>query len=100
MNNPVKLWRRQERERKNLNQEGVIISWTRISIAPIRFQKDVPYVVVLVELVDGRRVYGQVASEHHQSVFIGMKVRSTLRRVGESDEKSVISYGIKFVPIS
>lgn len=44
-----------------LRGRGRIRAWTAIHVAPTRYQEEVPYTVVLVELEEGVRVMGRLA---------------------------------------
>jgi uncharacterized OB-fold protein len=101
MNNPIKSWRRQKKIRAELYKTGTVRSWTVISVGNAEMQKQAPYTVALVEMEDGNKVYGQIVDCSEEQVYEGMKVRSTLRvsSFGVTDE-DVITYGLKFVPVS
>ncbi len=101
MNNPVKSWRRQKQVRTELHKTGTVQSWTVIYVGNAEMQKQAPYTVALVEMEDGNKVYGQIVDCSEDQVHEGMKVRSTLRvySFGASDE-DVITYGLKFTPVS
>ncbi|OGK55753.1 hypothetical protein A3J15_03720 [Candidatus Roizmanbacteria bacterium RIFCSPLOWO2_02_FULL_38_10] len=98
MLSPVKIWRRQSHIRDNLGKTGKILTWTKIYIAAKPFKKNAPYFVAMVELVGGRRLYGQLVDFTDQEPKIGMKVMTILRKVRQPSDEGVISYGIKFKP--
>lgn len=100
MENAVKVWRRQQKNKQMLQKEGTIVTWTRIVVAPPAFANYTPYVVVLVELEDNKRVYGQLVDFDDADLKFGQKVKAILRRAKEVSSSDVIEYGIKFKPIS
>lgn len=98
MHNPVKNWRRQRELRHQLNKTGTIIAYTTIYVAKAEYQKQTPYTVVMAEMEDGTRVYGQLKGVAPDKVQQGMRVRSTLRSYSYGKtEEDVITYGLKFV---
>lgn len=99
MISPVKIWRNQQFIRKYLGQTGRIVSYTIIRIAPVGFEQQVPYPLVLVQLGKERKM-GQLVDWHEKHLKIGQKVEAVLRRVREPDAEGVIPYGIKFRPIN
>lgn len=98
MQSTVTLWRKQKKDKQLLGKQGVVESWTTIFVAPLRFQHDTPYTVVLVRLVSGELVYGQLVEFGEKDKRIGLPVKSILRRNGAVDEKDLIEYGVKFIP--
>jgi len=60
MKSPVTIWRKQKRDTPILGRKGKIVTWTKIMVAPPKFQAFTPYVVVLVELENKEKVYGQL----------------------------------------
>lgn len=95
---PVKVWRRQTELANTLGKTGKVITWTDIASAGEAFAEFAPFSVVLVEMEDGKRVFGQYVGEF-ESLKFGLKVRAILRRTRSSNHKDVIVYGIKFEQI-
>lgn len=98
MISPVKIWRRQKEIRSLLGKKGTILSWTKISVPGHEFKKYAPYPVVLVELTNGKRLYGQLVDYRETDLAIGKNVYSILRKVRQTNPDGVIAYGIKFRP--
>jgi uncharacterized OB-fold protein len=74
----------EEHEWRPATGAGVIYSFSVVHRAPLpEFQADVPYVVALIDLVDGVRMFANVLAEP-TSVRIGQRVKVTFRR--ETDE--------------
>jgi uncharacterized OB-fold protein len=99
MKSAVQIWRKQQQDKQSLHIKGTILSWTRILVAPPAFAHYTPYVVVLVELENNKKTYGQLVDYEEDQLTIGMHVVSTLRRMGDVGTEDVISYGIKFKPL-
>lgn len=85
-------------EEIKLRGEGEIYSFSVVHEAPAQLDKMKPYIVAIVEMDEGVKVTGQVIDCEPSEVRIGMRVRSTLRKLGEDGEAGVIHYGYKFVP--
>lgn len=90
MHNPIKNWRRQKQIRAHLNQKGKVLLWTIIST----------YAVVMVELDNGYKLYGQLVDYEPEMLKTGLRVRSVLRimSLGATPE-DIITYGLKFIPV-
>ena len=99
MISPIKIWRRQKEIRKILGREGKILIWTKIYAPGSDFKKYAPFPVVLVELENKEKVYGQLVDYEKEDLKIGRKVFSVLRKVREPSKEGVIAYGIKFKPL-
>lgn len=95
---PVKVWRKQKNDRKLLGRTGKILSWTEINVAPPQYILKTPYTVVLVELDDSTKIYGQLVDFKKDELGIGKKVRTILRRNGDVGPEDVLEYTIKFTP--
>jgi len=98
MQSAVQVWRKQQIDKTRLSQEGVILSWTEIAVAPPRFESQLPYTIILVELATGNRMYGQLVDFVEKDREIGAHVISVFRRMGDVGATDVIEYGIKFKP--
>lgn len=57
---------------------GTLVSWTTIRRAPTQFRDDVPYDVCVVDLADGQRVTGRLATSN--GVRVGAAVTATAMR--------------------
>ncbi len=98
MISPVKIWRRQKEIRKILRKKGKILAWTKIFTPGSDFKKYAPYSVVLVELNNNEKVYGQLVDCDDKNLEIGKEVISVLRKVRTASVDGVIAYGVKFKP--
>jgi hypothetical protein len=99
MISPIKIWRRQKEIRKILGKKGKILVWTKIYTPGTDFKKYAPYPVVLVELENKERVYGQLVDYDNEDLKIGSKVFSILRKIRSTTDDGVIAYGVKFKPL-
>jgi len=99
MISPVKVWRRQKEIKKILGKTGKILAWTKIFISGKEFKKYAPYPVVLVDIEDGSKAYGQLVDYRLSNIKTGQKVIAVLRKVREATPEGVIAYGIKFKPL-
>jgi uncharacterized OB-fold protein len=97
MNSPIKLWRRQSEIRSNLNQTGEILSWTKIMVTGQKHHSFAPYLVILVKLKNGEKIFGQLMDTKLEEIKIGQKVKSVLRKLQKPNNQEIISYGIKFI---
>lgn len=99
MQSAIKVWRNQKKQKNLLCRKGTILSWTEISVAPPAYDASVPYTVILVELENGERVYGQLVDFEDKDRMIGMSVQSVFRRMQDVMPEDVLEYGIKFKPL-
>jgi len=99
MISPVKIWRRQKEIRKILEKKGKVLLWTKIFTPGADFKKYAPYPVVLVELENKDKIYGQLVSYEEKDLKMGKEVVSVLRKVREPSNEGVIAYGVKFKPL-
>ena len=99
MNSPIKLWRRQRQIRDNLGKAGKILSWTKILVAGQKHHSFAPFLVVLVELENGEKIFGQLMEMSLENLKIGQKVKSVLRKTYKPNNKEIVPYGLKFVAI-
>ena len=82
-----------------LPDEGKIFTFTIIETPPSQFKDEAPYVVGIIELIDGTRVTCQITDVADKSwLAIGKKVRLEFRRIQTDGSHGVLSYGYKAVP--
>ncbi len=86
-------------EKVKLKGEGKIFSLTEVQESPEEISMQKPYVLAMVELVEGARVSGQVIDCDACDLEIGTPVRVTLRKLSEEGPSGIIHYGYKFVPL-
>lgn len=95
---PVKIWRNQKKVQKLLGITGEIISWTKVHVPPSGFTHQAPYVVVVVELRNGRCISAQMVEWENHHLKIGQKVITILRKTKDAGDEGVIAYGVKVKP--
>jgi uncharacterized OB-fold protein len=83
----------------NLKGEGEVYTFTVVHEAPSQFEILKPYVVAMVMMDEGVMLTSQLIDTDPQDVKIGMRVKTTLRRIGEDGPGGVIYYGYKFAPV-
>jgi uncharacterized protein len=81
-----------------LSGNGEVFSYTVVHDPAEGFEMQVPYVVALVQTVEGPIITGQVVDLEPEEVRIGLKVRATFRKLREEGKAGVIHYGYKFAP--
>lgn len=98
MNSPVKNWREIKKISQQLGRVGKVVTWTKVFVAPTGFEHEVPYLVAIVEFLDGQRTSVQVVDCLEEQIIEGMEVITVVRRIGKPSGEDVINYGIKVVP--
>lgn len=99
MISPVSIWRKQKDIRTVLGKTGIVLSWTKVVVAGSEFKAYAPYFVALVELEDGKKIFGQLVDSPDTDSTIGEKVTVILRKVREPSSEGIIAYGVKFKPL-
>lgn len=80
-----------------LPDEGTLVTWTVIRVAPKDFALQAPYVVGIVELEDGVRITAQIVDCRPDELDFGSSLRRVLRRLRTEGDDGIIHYGYKFV---
>ncbi len=86
-------------ERINLPRRGKVVNYSVIWNAPRGYEYYTPYVVALIELEDGTRIFSQLTDVHPDEVREGMEVEMVLRKTRVSGESGLIAYSYKFRPV-
>jgi uncharacterized OB-fold protein len=82
-----------------LSGKGEIITYTIIHDAPEGFKEQVPYPMAIIKLEEGPQLTAQIVDCDMNDIKIGMKVKSTFRRIREDGYTGAIYYGYKFKPM-
>lgn len=82
----------------NLIGKGKVYSFSTVYAPLAQFEDVAPYVVALIDLVEGPRITAQLTDVAPDEVEIGMDVEMILRKISERGSHGVISYGYKFRP--
>lgn len=96
---PAKTWRDLKNIHLLANQEGKLLIWTKIFVAPSGFENQAPYLVGVVELKNGQRITAQIVDCQEQDLSVGQKVMTVIRKLGQAKESEVIEYTAKVKPI-
>ena len=99
MNNPIDTWRQTKKLKNNLGKKGKLVVWTKLYVAPEGFEKQLPYVVAIVEFENNERKTLQLVDFDEANLNIGQEVITVVRRIGEVSSDSIIEYGLKVKPI-
>jgi len=86
-------------EELKLSGEGEVLTYSIVHEAPSQLEMQKPYVIAIVQMAEGVRVTGQVIDVEPDEVKIGMRVRTTLRKLSEDGAAGTIHYGYKFMPL-
>jgi uncharacterized OB-fold protein len=84
----------------NLSGKGKVVEWTRVHKPAPGYEVHSPYLLALIQTVEGPRLMGQLVEceDFHDSNIDGLQVAGTFRRIGEDGNAGVIHYGIKWRP--
>ena len=94
MKSAVKIWRESKKRYENLGKLGRVLSFTKIIEAPLGFEGEA-YWVVIVKLEKNLKTTGQLVGRKEPK--IGSRVEGVLRRYNEAgDRQGVIEYGVKW----
>ena len=78
--------------------KGKVYSYTVVRAPPTGFEYQKPYLVAVIELVEGARLTSQVVDCTPDDIEIGMDVEMTFRKIIADDDAGIIRYGYKFRP--
>ncbi len=81
-----------------LKGEGKVISYTVVHEAPEAFDIQKPYILAIIEMEEGPRLTAQIIDCDEEDAKIGMRVKSTFRKLHEEGSGGIIHYGYKFKP--
>lgn len=78
--------------------KGKVHSFTVVRTPPEGFEPYAPYIIVMVDLLEGGRVISQLVGCAPEEVSIGMEVMSCFRKIRDENKSGLILYGFKFKP--
>ena len=78
--------------------KGTVVTYTIIHDAPENFEGQAPYPIAIIQLDEGPKLTAQIVDCKLEDVKIGMKVKSTFRKIQEDGYIGAIYYGYKFKP--
>lgn len=108
MNSPVQIWRSHKNLKNYLNKIGRLLVWTKIHVAPVGFEHQVPYLVGIVQFSakgglasgqNGERMPLQIVDSEEKDLKVNMKVITVIRKIGKAKAEDVIEYGLKVKPV-
>jgi uncharacterized OB-fold protein len=80
-----------------LSDQGKLVTWTVLHVAPRGFAGQTPYIVGIVELDGGVRVTAQIVDVDPGELDFGTPLRRVLRKLRTEGPDGIIQYGYKFV---
>ncbi len=80
-----------------LKNEGTILTYTVIRVAPSQFTDLAPYAIGIVELDGGVRITTQIVDCDFSELAIGKRVRLEFRKIQEDGNAGILCYGHKAV---
>src|SRR5512137_1193803 len=80
-------------EKFRLSGKGEVYSFTLVHDAPAAFELQKPYIVAMIKMDEGVMMTAQLSDCEYPDVKIGMRVKATLRKIGEEGAGGVIHYG-------
>jgi uncharacterized OB-fold protein len=86
-----------EFEKEKLSDQGKIVTFTTIRVAPAQFTTQSPYNVAVVESDNGVRIMTQVVDCKPEDLKIGKKVKFVFRKMYDEGHTGIICYGYKAV---
>jgi uncharacterized OB-fold protein len=78
--------------------KGTVVTYTIIHEAPKDFEGQAPYPMAIIQLDEGPKLTAQIVDCKLEDVKIGMRVKSTFRKIQEDGYIGAIYYGYKFKP--
>ena len=74
--------------------KGTVESFTIVRSPPKGFEKNIPYILALISLNNGKKIVSEIVNCRNLS--IGAKVEPCLRRICTAGDDGIIAYGTKF----
>lgn len=84
-------------ERTRLSDQGKIVTFTTIRVAPTQYSSQVPYSIAIVELNEGVRITTQVVDCKPEDLEVGKPVKIVFRKMYPEGKTGIICYGYKAV---
>jgi uncharacterized OB-fold protein len=81
-----------------LKDEGKLLTYTVIRVAPSQFVDQTPYAMGIVKLDDGVNLLAQIVDCEPEQLQIGMKLKLEFRKIQQDGEAGILCYGYKCVP--
>ena len=75
------------------------MAFTVVRSPPSGFEEMAPYIVGVVELEDGTRIFSQITDCEAEDLRVGMEVEYVVRKIASDEDSKLIVYGYKFRPL-
>jgi len=82
---------------KKLSGNGEIVTYSILHVGPEDFENQVPYPIAIIQLDEGPRITAQIIDCDINDVKIGVRVKSTFRKIQQDGSTGAIYYGYKFL---
>lgn len=82
-----------------LKNEGTILTYTIIRVAPSQFTDLAPFAIGIVELDGGVRITSQIVDCDFSELAVGKRVRLEFRKIQEDGNAGILCYGHKAILI-
>ena len=82
-----------------LSEEGKVLTYTVIRVAPDGYGDQAPYAMAVVELDGGGRLMSQVVDCDPSIVLPGLEVELEFRLIRKEGKSGILCYGHKGVPV-
>ena len=99
MSSPSQIWRSHKKLNTYLGKTGKLLVWTKILVAPLGFEHQVPYLAGIVEFLDKLRMPVQIVDCNEKDLKPNQKVEVVIRKIGKAKSEDVIEYGVKVKPV-
>jgi uncharacterized OB-fold protein len=86
-------------EELKLKGTGKVLTYTIIYTPSEHFIGQSPYPIAIIQLDEGPKITAQIVDCEIDDVKIGMRVKSTFRKIQEDGYIGAIHYGYKFKPL-
>ncbi len=91
-----KCRRKGQMETVRFSGQGMIYSFSEVHSAPAGLELEVPYMLAIVQLVEGPKLTTQVVDSDPAKMKIGDPVEVVFRKIRSDDPEGLIHYGYKF----
>ncbi|MCD4739897.1 Zn-ribbon domain-containing OB-fold protein [archaeon] len=85
-------------EKHKMKGRGKIHSYTIVNVPQQGFDLEVPYILAIIELLEGPKLTAEITNTEPEHVSIGMPVKMVFRKISEDGDSGIIHYGYKFEP--
>jgi len=82
-----------------LKDEGELLTYTVIRVAPSAFTDQAPYALGIVKLDDGPQITAQLVDVELDQLKVGQRYRIEFRKIQSAGHSGIHAYGYKFVPV-